>query len=651
MELEGGVTTARGGALTRFAGAGVWGRRVSWEDARAVLLGVLLVTPLAASNGGYWPTAWNWSALAFLWVAAVALIVRAPAVGRLEVAMLGALLALLVWTGASTAWSSDVGQSVLEAQRGVVYVGVVAAAALLLGRSSSYRALLIGVWGAIALVCGYALLTRLFPERLGFYDSIAGYRLSEPLGYWNALGIIAAVGSLLALGFAAHARSLLLRAFGAASLLLTIPTLYFTFSRGAWIALAVGLLAALALETRRLELVTALLVIGPFAAVAVWRASSSRGLTRLDSSLALASHDGHRLAGLLVLLAAAAAAVAMLLTVAARFLSFSAAARLGYAIVLGAATLVAAVAIFAHFGAPQTLAQRAYDSFTAPPPRSATDLNQRLFNLASTRRLLWAAAWHDAQAHSLLGSGAGSFERYWLQHRTIGEKVRDAHSLYMETLAELGPLGLALLVVALLLPVVAAVRARYRRLVAPAFGAYVAFLVHAGVDWDWEMTAVTSAGLLCGAALLLAGRSQSRQFALPVSSRAIGVGVALVLAGYAFVGLVGNRALSAANAAANAHRPAKEESKARQALGWAPWSSEARRLVAEGEYAQGKLRASRESLRHALSEDPGNWELWFNLAAASSGRERVLAVRRAHRLNPLSAELRDYKTWLQGKSP
>ena len=395
---------------------------------------------------------------------------------------------------------------------------------------------------------------------------------------------------------------------------------------------------------------TALLVIGPFAAVAVWRASSSRGLTRLDSSLALASHDGHRLAGLLVLLAAAAAAVAMLLTFAARFLSFSAAARLGYAIVLGAATLVAAVAIFAHFGAPQTLAHRAYDSFTAPPPRSATDLNQRLFNLASTRRLLWAAAWHDAQAHPLLGSGAGSFERYWLQHRTIGEKVRDAHSLYMETLAELGPLGLALLIVALLLPVVAAVRARYRRLVAPAFGAYVAFLVHAGVDWDWEMTAVTSAGLFV--APHFSSRGGRRAGSLRCRSAAARSGSALRssspdMPSSAWL----ETAHLALERAANAHRPAKEESKARQALGWAPWSSEARRLVAEGEYGQGKLRASRESLRHALSEDPGNWELWFNLAAASSGRERVLAFRRAHRLNPLSAELGDYKTWLQGKSP
>lgn len=650
MDVESSVTTARSGTLTQLAAARVRGRGLSWDDVRAALLGILLVTPLAAVNGGYWPTAWNWSALAFLWIAAVALILGVPAVSRAEVAMLSALVALLVWTGVSTAWSSDVGQTVLETQRAVVYVGVLAAA-LLLARGSSYRSLLIGVWGAIGLVCGYALLTRLFPERLGFYDPIAGYRLSEPLGYWNALGIFAAIGSLIALGFAAHARSLPLRTAAAASLLLTVPTLYFTFSRGAWIALAAGLVAAFVLETRRLELVTALLVVGPFPAIAVWRASGSRGLTRLDSPLALASHDGHRLAVVLVLLAAAAAVAVMLAFLLSRRFTFSTAARRGYAIVLCVAAVGAALALFAHFGAPQTIAQRAYDSFTAPPPATATDLNQRLFNLASTRRLLWTAAWHDAEAHPLLGSGAGTFERFWLQHRTIGEKVRDAHSLYMETLAEIGPVGLALLVVALSVPAVAAVRARRRRLVAPAFGAYVAFLLHAGVDWDWEMTAVTVAGLLCGAALLLAGRSQSRTFRLSVPSRAIGIGVAVVLGVYAFVGLLGNRALSAANSAANAGRPAKEESEARHALRWAPWSSEARRLVAEGEYAQGRLRASRASLRHALSEDPGNWQLWFNLAAASSGRERVVAFRRAHRLNPLSTELGDYRAWLRGKSP
>jgi hypothetical protein len=341
----------------------------------------------------------------------------------------------------------------------------------------------------------------------------------------------------------------------------------------------------------------------------------------------------------------------VLLDLAARRFSFSMSARRGYAVALAAAALAAVVLVFAHFGSPPTLARRAYDSFTAPPPRSVTDLNQRLFTLASTRRVLWTVAWHNVEGHPLLGSGAGTFERSWLRERTIGSKARDAHSLYLETLAELGPVGLALLVVALVLPAAAAVAARHRGLVAPAFGAYVAYLIHAGIDWDWEMTAVTLAGLLCGASILLAARSRSRRIRLRAGYRAIGIALAVALAAYAFVGLVGNQRLSAADAAAGSGRPQKEEVEARKAVGWAPWSSEAWRLVAEGEYAQGDLRGARASLRRALAKDSGNWQLWFNLAAASRGRERQEALRRAHRLNPLSPEIADYRASLRETSP
>jgi hypothetical protein len=650
VRLEGSLPAARARSVPQPLDVTIRARGLSWANLSAALLGVLIVAPLAASDGGYWPTAWGWSSLAFIWLAALALILRAPALGRREIAMLAALSSLLVWVAASIIWSSNVGQTVLETQRLVVYVGALAAVFLLL-RSSTYRALLTGVWAAVALVCGYALLTRLFPERLGFYDPIAGYRLSEPLGYWNGLGIFAAIGSLLALGLAARSRSLLLRGSAAASLLLTIPTLYFTFSRGAWIALAFGIAAALMLETRRLQFVTTLLVVAPFPAVAVWLASRSRGLTRIDSPLTLASHDGHRLTVALLALAGGAAAAAVLLHLAARRVSFSTPVRRGYAVALAAAALAAAALLFAHFGSPPTLAQRAYNSFTAPPPRSVTDLNQRLFTLASTRRVLWTVTWHNVEGHPLLGSGAGTFERYWLRHRTIGSKARDAHSLYLETLAELGPGGLALLTVALALPAAAAVAARHRGLVAPAFGAYVAYLLHAGIDWDWEMTAVTLAGLLCGASILLASRSRSRRIRLPIGYRALGLGIAFLFGAYALLGLVGNQALSAADAKAGSGRPQKEEAEARKAVRWAPWSSEAWRLVAEGEYAQGDLRGARASLRRALAKDSGNWQLWFNLAAASRSRERLEALRRAHQLNPLSPEIADYRASLRETSP
>ncbi len=58
------MTTAPARALPRIGGD-VRARRATWDDARATLLGGLAVAPLAAANGGYWPTAWNWAALAF----------------------------------------------------------------------------------------------------------------------------------------------------------------------------------------------------------------------------------------------------------------------------------------------------------------------------------------------------------------------------------------------------------------------------------------------------------------------------------------------------------------------------------------------------------------------------------------------------------
>jgi O-antigen ligase len=113
------------------------------------------------------------------------------------------------------------------------------------------------------------------------------------------------------------------------------------------------------------------------------------------------------------------------------------------------------------------------------------------------RAWYWHVAWAQARDTPLVGRGAGTFELAWLEQQPIGASVRDAHSLYLETLADLGLVGLALLVLALAPPLLAA-----SPRTAAAAGAYAAFLLHAGADWDWEMPAVTIAGLLCGVALL-----------------------------------------------------------------------------------------------------------------------------------------------------
>ena len=68
--------------------------------------------------------------------------------------------------------------------------------------------------------------------------------------------------------------------------------LYFTFGRGGWIALASGLAAAIVVDPRRLQLVTTLLVILPWPALALWQAYESPSLTTQFSALADASDEG-----------------------------------------------------------------------------------------------------------------------------------------------------------------------------------------------------------------------------------------------------------------------------------------------------------------------------------------------------------------------
>ena len=116
----------------------------------------------------------------------------------------------------------------------------------------------------------------------------------------------------------------------------------------------------------------------------------------------------------------------------------------------------------------------------------------------------WHAAWEAATRHPLGGTGAGTFDLTWAAY---GDPTRwggavDAHNLYLETLSELGLVGLVV-VAALTVPVVAGVRtARPSAITTAALGGAVTYLVHTGLDWDWEMPAVTVTGIACIAATL-----------------------------------------------------------------------------------------------------------------------------------------------------
>src|SRR5262249_26669507 len=230
--------------------------------------------------------------------------------------------------------------------------------------------------------------------------------------------------------------------FAGASLLVLLPTLYFTYSRGSWIALGAGIATAIILDRHRIQLATGILALAPAPALAIWLSSRSHALTGQSSTLAHARHDGHRVALVVVILAVVESAVALALMVARRRIAPPRTLRIAWAAGLGAVVLVLFAAVFVTDGSPPTVVRRAYHAFLAEPSSTNGNLNARLFSLSGNGRAdLWRVAWHEAKAHPLLGGGAGSYERYWLLHRPTTLQGEDAHNPYLGTPAQLRPVG------------------------------------------------------------------------------------------------------------------------------------------------------------------------------------------------------------------
>jgi O-antigen ligase len=608
------------------------------------LVAALAVVALAFDSGGYEPTSWGWSAALLLLVSAAALVVGARRLAPLELALPESLAALAAWIWLSLAWTSDVSQTIREGERALVYVAA-ATGLLLVGRRSRVFGLVASLAAAITAVCAFALATRLFDPGGGAFqvvstDPQAGFRLARPLGYSNALAILAVIGILLALGLALRARLPLARALASSALVVLAPTLYFTYGRGAWLGLAAGLVALVAIERDRLEMLLRALALGVAPAVAVFLASRTAPLTADPQSVAAAAHDGRRLA---VAIAALAVAAAFVPQVAARARVGTRGRRrlLPVAVLL---VVVAAAVALVRVGGPEAAARRTYHAFNAPAPLVGQDASGRLFSLSgSNRSEYWRVAWREWRDHPELGGGAGSYQRFWLRHRSNDLPVRDAHSLYLETLAELGPLGLVLLLCALSVPLVAVRPARGSPLAAGALGAYAAFLVHAGIDWDWEMPAVTLAALACGVALLLAARGTEER-RLSRSTRVAAVAAAAALACVALLGLVGNRAELASADALDAAQLRSAADEARLARRWEPWSGTPWRLLGESQLQAGEVDRARSNFLEGLEHDRGDWELWLDLALVSRGARRQAALERVAELNPHSSELRQLTT-------
>jgi O-antigen ligase/polysaccharide polymerase Wzy-like membrane protein len=495
---------------------------------RAVLLtavAVLLAAPtaLAFFSGGYFDEACLIATLGAWALVLVAAIVSprplpTSAPGRIAV---GALALLAIWTGASIAWAPLSQQATASLVRTLLYLGALIAAAALLRSAGTRRAVEPALAAGALVVIGYGLSERLLPGVIELNRSLtADGRLEQPITYWNAEGALAAMGFVLCARLAGTpARSAPLRVAAAAAAVPLGVGVYLSFSRGAIAAAVVGLIVLLAAAPTWPQLRAIVATTTP-AVVAAAVAAALPGVASLDGTLG--DREGEGAIMLAVLVAAMLAAALAQARLARRDRPAAAAPatptrsasapavrdpgdadRLPWAhrITLLAAAAVAAglillvVAGLSERGGDDGLSQR----------RGAA----RLASVESQRYEYWRVGLDAFAAHPLVGVGAAGFRVEWLRERSKPDTALEVHSLPLEMAVELGLVGL--LCFGLFIGGVAVASARALRANEPpaagAVGAVTVFALHAAIDWDWQLPAVTLPALVLAGALLAGSES------------------------------------------------------------------------------------------------------------------------------------------------
>ena len=284
--------------------------------------------------------------------------------------------------------------------------------------------------------------------------------------------------------------------------------------------------------------------------------------------------------------------------------------RLGAAAVLALAVALVATAFATH----------AWRDFTRLPPARGDAVGTHLLSGSGNGRWqFWQAALAEFRSAPLQGGGAGSYEAWWDRHGSFSYAVRDAHSLYLETLGELGIVGFVLLVGSLAAAVAVGgrrllrTRDAERTLIAALLGAATAYLIGAGIDWMWELTAVTlvgvcTLGLLAGPGTPSTTRPLRR---LPRVAAAVAVGAVVIAEA---VALLAGIEVSQSQAAARSGRFGPARAHAVAATRLEPWAATPYLQLALVEESAGDLVAARRSIQAAIRRDRQDWRPW--LAAA-----------------------------------
>ncbi|MEA2143188.1 MAG: hypothetical protein QOI64_1618 [Solirubrobacteraceae bacterium] len=557
-----------------------------------------------------------------------------------------ALGLLAVWTLVSSAWSHAPARAIVEHDRVLLYLLAFVVFGLVGRGRDRLRWAVRAIAAAAFVVCLCALITRLLPDVWSVAPPLTPGpqgrpdRLSYPLTYWNALGMLAGLGLIACLALTSDLReSPAGRVLAAAALPVLGLALLLTFSRGAIAASAVGVVALVAVG-RPAGLLGGLPAAAAtaLAVTVAYRAD----LLVAGSAAAQATAQEHEVAVVVVLcvaLAAVGRAALLRVDVGLAQVLHGTVHRLRLAWIVAA---VVGVVVAVALGAPGTI-QRQYEGFVkGDPVNSSADLRDRLTRGGDNGRLdQWQVALDAFQRAPLRGQGGGTFALSWDRERSGGgSQVLDGHSLYVETLGELGIVGLLLVLSALLL-VLGGFLSRARgpdRVAAGAlFGCGVAWALVAGVDWIWEMPAATLFFFAAGGLALArddVGGSASAPMKPPLRVAVAIVCLALVVVPARFY--LSDLSLSDGERAFARGDCATALDRASDSIAILSARPEPYRLLGYCRATMGAPRLGVRALADAVRHDPDSWTTHFGLAVAraAAGMDPRPEARLARRLRP-----------------
>jgi tetratricopeptide (TPR) repeat protein len=591
---------------------------------------------------------------------------RAPAAAWAGLALLAGFAA---WTGISLAWSTAPDLTWAALDRAIAYA-LVATLAVVLGASlpRAPERVALGYVAVAVAVALYALGGKAMPwlELPGVFDlnHTADFsRLRAPLGYWNALALVCVLAVPLALRAAADPERR--RVGGLALLLALVPllaTVALSYSRGGIAVLVLSLAVLVALGPGRVRLLAFGAVAAAGALPALVVAFVRDDLTDDGLSIAARTDDGFLFLAALVLGLAATVAAGLWLRRNDERLVLG---ERGRRRALRAAGAVAAAALVLTAGA-LALSERGLTGTISHEVESFTSLQEdrqddpsRLLQTSSGNRWVW---WNEAGGafwdRPLLGHGGGTFPLVHLAYRDNEIQVRQAHSVPLQFLAELGLPGALLALGGLGLLALAAgrriraARGRERGYAAALGAACAGWGLHMWVDWDWEIPAATLP-LLVFLGVLAATPPQARATAPPeppgegdatggrAALLALGTALACAFAVSALLPALARERTSDALVLAGQGTPGalvEAAASAEEARRLNPLAVEPVFAAATVAERRGRYEEASELLAEAVRRQPANPQSWLRIAAFQLKRDdsprAVAAAAAVLRLDP-----------------